>query len=429
MCINKVYCKIIAVLFVCLVGMFNAAYADEDSSALQEDIARLKLEIEKLKLEEGIATTKNSMAKASTLSEAETAKALAESQKAKSDADKAAAEADLAALNAKIPPTSIVSLAGTVDTEHLGSYGSIVAVKLADEFAFDLCGQLPDSKKVFIFDTTALSGVMAASQFNLRALQVTDTLDKALKLLPTSGTGSDSQPEGAIEDILVGRGMLKSVAELFSVFKTNIVTVSTSLDESKAVFLASLGHHCIDKITTTSSSYLGELHGRQMEQLEKTIEGIFSRTVRLAIRLNRLKKAMEGNAKLAKANEKLYEDIATVLSAAEKFIKALSPEDDKTPSPLMNAIKYLAYAELIKDSYALDVTPKIETLVIKKSNIFTGESLRLSAFGLVTFQLYEQSGALLQAGVLAHMTKPVKLKLRAQQKGDDLFDKFTPKVK
>lgn len=390
-----------------IIGATLSCSALADNGTLAQEKARLELEaaIEKSKAE--IAGYKKTQREAEALID------LGIRQKE--------AEAEKGEILAKIPPTKIEALAGSVDVKNFGAAGLVVAIDLAKELAPRLCEVIQPDQTALVYDPTTASGIISARLLDTQIVLFQDSLDKALKEQDDRiayKLFTESLGMGAA----VATGTIKAVADLASLFKTNITVNKTDFAESKSLLLTAMASNCPEKLTSLGFGYAGELDTTEFDSLRKRALKLLNDRAKLEVRITGVKKKLddEKDAAKKKALQTQFEDISSVGKLIDGFIAVLKPNEIGDKSPLPVAARYLALSKRTVNSNILDIDFKLEGLTIIKENIFTGQKLRLSATAITWYRLHEKAGKIIKAGVWRELAKPVQIDLR----GDDAKDVF-----
>lgn len=384
-CVRFLTSAIISITLSC------SALAQADNTALAQEKARLELEagIEKAKAD--IAGHKKTQREAEALT---------------------------------IPPTKIEALAGSVEVKNFGAAGLVVAIDLAKELAPRLCEVIRSDQTALVYDPTTASGIISARLLDTQIILFQDSLDKALKeqdVRKAYELFTESLGMGAA----VATGTIKAVAELASLFKTNITVNKTDFAEAKSLLLTAMASNCPEKLTSLGFGYAGELDTTEFDSLRKRALKLINDRAQLEVRITGVKKKLddEKDAAKKKALQTQFEDISAVGKLVDGFIAVLKPNEIGEKSPLLVAARYLALSKRTINSNILDIDFKLEGLTIIKENSFTGQKLRLSATAITWYRLHEKAGRIIKAGVWRELAKPVQIDLR----GDDAKDVFWSK--
>lgn len=386
------------------------SFAETELEKLTAENERLTLEKAKITLEKEIAEAKAKLAEAEGLSAAKLAKDIAEAQKAE--------------YAAKIPATKTEALNGTVTLTTIGNIGAITGIRSLNEVAIELCNVIKEKepKKVMIYEPTLIAGIVSARQLEGSIANISDALDVSLILLPEiEQENSENHLMSLPLAIGAASGTLKALADLASIFKTDLTVTVAAVSEPKALFLTSLGSHCKDNISNIGFGYKGELDVRKYNELLKKVITLTERNTQLHLGIVALKSKMDKDKVFEKKNEDVYNKLVSLAATVDEFIKKLKPEDLSNTSPMSIAASFLQLDELSKTSDILDVDVKIDAMTILKSNIFTGQSVRVSTSSIIMYRLLNHDGKLLKTDTITQITKPIKINLRDSDKADSQF--------
>ncbi len=389
------------------------AYAQDDLASLQEQKARLALEASIEKSRADIADSIRKQRENQALADLAIRQKQAEARKAEADARKGEALAS-------IPPTEIKALSGSVDVKSFGSAGLVVAVDLAKSLAKDLCGEIKATLtigKVAVFDAQTASGVIAAR-----------ALEKQIDLLASSLDGALTGPEeGAWKtfaaagfDAAIATGAIKAFADLASLFKTNVIATSTDFPDRKRFFVTAMASDCGDRLASLGAGYVGELDPTGMEDLVRKTLKILQDRAKLQARIDELK-ASAGKEKDPVTKRQLQsqlDGLNAIRKEVDDFMNGIKPGEMSDKSTLAVASRYFAESRRINNAKILDLDITLEGLSIVKSNIFTGQKLRLSATGILSYRIQEMDGTLIKAGVMRRIAKPISVNLRGYDPKD-----------
>jgi hypothetical protein len=150
-----------------------------------------------------------------------------ELQAAQRDAEARAAiaEADRAELLARLPPSSIKPLQGSLDTRQFGAAGLVKAFDLARELATEVCAALPADRRTVVYEPAAAQGVLAARQVADAISRLGDELNKQNRELQQIIDAHTPQGGAAIIAFTLLTAVpatLKSGADLSALFKTDV---------------------------------------------------------------------------------------------------------------------------------------------------------------------------------------------------------------
>jgi len=410
--VKLLYSAIIATTLSC------PALADTDNATLAQEKAKLELEaaIEKSKAE--IAGYKRTQREAEALTD------LGIRQK-EAEAKKAEAEAEKGEILAKLPPTKTEALPGSIDAKNFGSAGLIVAIDLAKELAPRLCGVVEQGQTVLVYDATTTSGITSARLLDTQLALFQDSLNKALQEKDDTKIIDHFPYESFVMGAAVATGTIKAVADLASLFKTNITVSKTDFPEAKSLLLTAMANNCPEKLTSLGFGYAGELDTKEFEGLRTKALKLLNDRAKLEMRIAGVKKKLDDEKDVAKkkALQTKFDDLSVVGKLVDGFIAVLKPNEISDKSPLPVAAKYLALSKLTASSNILDIDFKLEGLTIIKENIFTGQKLRLSATAITWYRLHEKGGEIIKAGVWREMAKPVQVDLRGEDANNAFWSK------
>jgi molecular chaperone GrpE (heat shock protein) len=402
-------------MFLATIGTFGSAVAQDSITDLENEKKKLEIEssIEKLKAE--IAESKKKQREAEALQELWVRKQEAEARKAE-------AEAERGELLAKIPPSKIEALKGTIDAKDFGSAGLVIAVDTAREMAVTVCDDLASDKKTVIYDETMASGVISSNLLQTQLGLFQSILDSALQKNEERDFKTTSLGPGF--DAAIATGTIKAFADLASLFKTNVTITKTDFSDAKSVFVTSMARSCPEKLSSIGEGYIGELDMKPLETLRRKALKILGDRAKLQERINNLKASAEGENNNLKKKElqTTLEELVSVATQVDGFLNVLKPNDVNDKSPLPTAARYLAFSKRIGDSNIMNLGLSLEGLSIVKEGLFTGQKLRLSASAIVWYRIYENNGSLIKANVLRHMAKPVQVDLRGSEPNDQFWN-------
>ena len=409
----------IALLALALFGatMPWKVLAETDNSALVQEKARLELEAAIEKSKADIAASKKAQREADALTD------LSIRQK-EAEARKAEAEAEKGEVLAKIPPTKIEALPGSIDAKNFGSAGLVVAIDLAKALAPRLCGVIDQGQTAIVYDAATISGITSARLLDTQLSLFQDSLTKALQekddtraiSLFSMGIGIGAG---------VATGTLKAVADLASLFKTNVTVSKTDLAEAKSLLLTAMASNCPEKLISLGFGYMAELDTTEFDGLRAKSFRLLSDRAQLESRIAGIKRRLDDEKDPAKkkALQTQFDDLSSVGKLVDGFIAVLKPGDISDKSPLPVAAKFLALSKRTASSNVLDIDLKLEGLTIIKEDIFTGQKLRLSATAITWYRLHEKAVNILKAGVWREIAKPVQVDLRGDDAGSTFWSK------
>jgi hypothetical protein len=351
-----------------------------------------------------------------------------ELQAAQRDAEARAAiaEADRAELLARLPPSSIKPLQGSLDARQFGAAGLVKAFDLARELATEVCAALPADRRTVVYEPAAAQGVLAARQVADAISRLGDELNKQnreLQQIIDAHTPQGGAAVIAFTLLTAVPATLKSGADLSALFKTDVSAQGIAYgDGARSLFATALAHGCPGKIAGLGSGYLGELDGRQTASLLARVRALAAQRGELANRIAILQKLLDA----AKGDEK--RDLGAVASSAgaqlkavDVFVDSLRAGETGDRSPLFNAARYLGYAARTEGMPVLDFDLRLEGMTIVKDGLFTGQKLRLSGVAFLWYRVHEPDGTLRVADALRRVTRPVEVDLRGEAVKDDFF--------
>jgi hypothetical protein len=351
-----------------------------------------------------------------------------ELQAAQRDAEARAAiaEADRAELLARLPPSSIKPLQGSLDTRQFGAAGLVKAFDLARELATEVCAALPADRRTVVYEPAAAQGVLAARQVADAISRLGDELNKQnreLQQIIDAHTPQGGAAVIAFTLLTAVPATLKSGADLSALFKTDVSAQGIAYgDGARSLFATALAHGCPGKIAGLGSGYLGELDGRQTASLLARVRALAAQRGELANRIAILQKLLDA----AKGDEK--RDLGAVASSAgaqlkavDVFVDSLRAGETGDRSPLFNAARYLGYAARTEGMPVLDFDLRLEGMTIVKDGLFTGQKLRLSGVAFLWYRVHEPDGTLRVADALRRVTRPVEVDLRGGQVGGEFW--------
>lgn len=339
-------------------------------------------------------------------------------EKAAAEARKAIAEAQKAEAAAQVPATKTEALAGSIDSKSFGAAGLVKAFDLAQSLAQTVCKDLPATETYAIYDASHSAGVAQARLVRDEIQRITENLRKANASLEQAAKApsQDMKMMGALVGIGVATGAIKAMADLASLFKTNISLASaTYSDDPRALFASALAENCPSKITSLGGGYMGELDTTQYMALKKSVIELMDARYAFSDRISQVKRAAEKAKDAEKARlDALAAESSSALKQADAFIEALKPSDVSDKAPLYNAARFLALDERTSTSKVLDFSLRLDGLAITKENIFTGQKLRLSGVALFWYRLHNRDGSLISAQTLRRITQPVEVDFRSK---------------
>jgi len=338
----------------------------------------------------------------------------------------AIAEAERAELLARLPPSSIKPLQGSVDTRQFGAAGLVKAFDLARDLAADVCTALPADRKTAIYEPGATQGVLAARLVQDAIERLKDDLNKQNKELQQvieAHTPQGSSAAIALTLLTAVPAAVKAGADLSALFKTDVSAQGIAYGEgARNLFATLLSRRCPDKLAGLGAGYLGELDGRQYAALLARVRALAAQRGEYAQRIalvDRLADAAKGDEKRNLAA--LASGAGALLKTVDAFIDSLKAGETGERSPLFNAARYLAYAARTEGMAVLDFDLRLEGLSIVKDSLFTGQKLRLSGVAFLWYRVHEPDGTLRMADAVRRLARPVEVDLRSDAANEDFF--------
>jgi hypothetical protein len=340
-------------------------------------------------------------------------------QSAQRDAEARAAiaEAERAELLARLPPSTIKPLQGTVDTRQFGAAGLVKAFDLARDLALEVCAALPAGRKTAIYDPASTQGVLAARQVSDAIERLKDDLarqNKELQQLIEAHTPQGSAAAVALTLLTAIPATVRAGADMSALFKTDVSAQGIGYgDGARSLFTTFLARGCPDKVAGLGSGYLGELDGKQYAALLSRVRALATQRGEYANRIA----ILDGLADAAKGEEKrgLAAAVASagaLLKSVDAFIESLRAGETGDRSPLYNAARYLGYAARTEGMLVLDVDLRLEGMTIVNDSMFTGQKLRLSSVAFLWYRVHEPDGTLRMADAVRRVARPVEVDLR-----------------
>jgi prefoldin subunit 5 len=332
----------------------------------------------------------------------------------------AIAEAERDQLLARLPPSSIKPLQGSIETRQFGAAGLAKAFDLADDLARELCTALPQDRKTAVYEPATTQGILAARQVADAIERLKDDLakqNKELQQLIEAHTPQGSAAGIAFTLLTAVPATLKAGAELSSLFKTDVSAQGMAYgDGARSLFTTQLARRCPDKVAGLGAGYLGELEGKQAAALLARVRALAAQRGELAQRiaaLDRLADAAKGEEKRGLAAVVL--GAGALLKTVDAFIDSLKAGETGERSPLSNAARYLGYAARTEGMLVLDFDLRLEGLSIVKDALFTGQKLRLSGVAFLWYRVHEPDGTLRMADAVRRVARPVEVDLRGDE--------------
>jgi hypothetical protein len=344
------------------------------------------------------------------------------------EARAAIAEAERAELLARLPPSTVKPLQGSLDTRQFGAAGLVKAFDLAHELANELCAALPVQPKTAIYDPATAQGVLAARQVSDAIERLKDDLtrqNKELQQLIETHTPQGSAAAIALTLLTAVPATVKAGADLSALFKTDVSAQGIAYgDGARGLFTTFLARGCPDKVAGLGAGYLGELDGRQYASLLSRVRALAAQRGEYANRiavLDRLADAAKGEEKRALAAA--VSGAGALLKAVDAFVDSLRAGETGDRSPLYNAARYLGYAARTEGMLVLDLDLRLEGMTIVKDALFTGQKLRLSGVAFLWYRVHEPDGSLRMADAVRRVARPVEVDLRGEAASAEFWSK------
>jgi prefoldin subunit 5 len=343
------------------------------------------------------------------------------------DARAAIAEAERAELLARLPPSTIKPLQGSIDTRQFGAAGLVRAFDLARDLAREVCTALPHDRKTAIYEPAATQGILAARQVADAIERLKDDLtkqNKELQQVIEAHTPKGSSAAIAFTLLTAVPATLKAGADLSSLFKTDVSVQGLGYgDGARSLFATQLARGCPDKLAGLGAGYLGELDGKQYASLLSRVRALAAQRGEFAQRIG----AVDRLADAAKGEEKrelvaVASGAGALLKTVDAFIDSLKAGETGDRSPLFNAARYLGYATRTEGMLMLDFDLRLEGMTIVKDSLFTGQKLRLAGVAFLWYRVHEPDGTLRVADAVRRISKPLEVDLRGDEPKGDFFD-------
>ena len=356
----------------------------------------------------------------------DSASAALQSAQRDAEARAAIAEAERAELLARLPPSAVKPLQGSVDTRQFGAAGLVAAFDLARELATEVCAALPPDRRTAVYEPATAQGILAARQVLDAITRLGDDLkgqNRELQQIIDAHTPQGSAAVIAFTLLTAVPAALKSGAELSALFRSDVSAQGLAYgDGARSLFTTLLARACPGKVAGLGTGYLGELDGKQLASLLARVRALAAQRGELANRIAILQKLADA----AKADEK--RDLGAVASSAgaqlktvDAFIESLRAGETGDRSPLANAARYLGYAARTEGMLVLDVDLRLEGMTIVKDSLFTGQALRLSGVAFLWYRVHEPDGTLRMADAVRRVSRPVEVDLRGERVKGDFF--------
>lgn len=350
-------------------------------------------------------------------------------QKAVAEARRAIAEAEKAEAAAKIPATESKALSGSIDSKAFGAAGLVKAFDLATELAGEACTALAKHKATFvIYDAVVVQGVVNARLVSGEIDRITKNLQETKIFIELNAVKKADAGEKKTRSGLLAVGALtggiKAIADLASLFKSNVTVVGTMYEDAAArsLFITGMAEQCPNNMVGLGAGYLGDLDTSHYERLKSNAVALIEARYELADAIAQVKKRSETTKDAEKARiETLAADATGILKQADAFLEALKLSDFSDKGPLFSAARFLSYESRTKGSNVLDFHLRLDGLAITKENIFVGQRLRLSGVALLWYRLHQPDGTLIYAKTLRRIAKPVEVDLRGTDATSDFW--------
>jgi hypothetical protein len=346
------------------------------------------------------------------------------------EARAAIAEAERAELLARLPPSTVKPLQGSIDTRQFGAAGLVRAFDLARDLAREVCTALPADRKTAIYEPAATQGILAGRQVADAIERLKDDLakqNKELQQVIEAHTPQGSSAAIAFTLLTAVPATLKAGADLSSLFKTDVSVQGIGYgDGARSLFATQLARGCPDKLAGLGTGYLGELDGKQYASLLSRVRALAAQRGEFAQRIG----AVDRLADAAKGEEK--RELAAVASGAgallktvDAFIDSLKAGETGDRSPLFNAARYLGYAARTEGMLMLDFDLRLEGMTIVKDSLFTGQKLRLAGVAFLWYRVHEPDGTLRVADAVRRVSRPVEVDLRGEEVSGEFWGEAT----
>ncbi len=339
----------------------------------------------------------------------------------------AIAKAERAELLARLPPSNSKPLAGDIETRQFGAAGLVKAFDLAQELAVEVCTALPAGERVAVYEAGAAQGVLAARLVQDALVRHAADLaerNRELDRVIAAHAPQKFDAGGALAiGLTVVPATLRAAADLAALFRSDVSAAGIAYgDGARGMFVTALQQHCPDRIGGLGSGYLGELDGKQYDTLLGRVRALAAERGGLANRIvivGRLADAAKGEEK--KNLAALETAGASLLKTVDAFVESLKAGEAGDKSPLLNAARYLGYAQRTSGLRVLDLDLRLEGMTIVKDNLFTGQKLRLSGVAFLWYRLHEPDGTVRVAKTVRRMARPVEVDLRGDGVGGEFW--------
>ncbi len=344
------------------------------------------------------------------------------------EARAAIAEAERAELLARLPPSTIKPLAGSIDTKQFGAAGLVKAFDLARQLAGEVCAVVPAGRRAVLYEPAAVQGVLAArlvddaiERLAADLARQNAQLQQVIDAQAPAGVHVDAGTALAV--LAVVPATLKAAADLSALFKTNLDVDGIGYgDGARGLFATALAHACPQQVAGLGGGYLGELDAARYAGLLARVRTLAAQRGECANRIAVLQKLADG----AKGDGKkelaaLAANAGALLKTVDGFVDSLKAGETGDKSPLFNAARYLGYAARTEGMLVLDVDLRLEGMTIVKDSLFTGQKLRLSGVAFLWYRLHAPDGTILAADALRRITRPVEVDLRGEDAGGEFW--------
>jgi len=136
----------------------------------------------------------------------------------------------------------------------------------------------------------------------------------------------------------VASGTVKALADLASLFKTNITVTNTGFNEAKSLLVTAMAGKCPEKLSHLGVGYSGELDMASLDKLREASGAIISDRAKLENRIGDIKKKLESvkDPVEKKALQSRLDDLSSVAKLVDGFITVIKPNDITDKSPLFS---------------------------------------------------------------------------------------------
>lgn len=171
-----------------------------------------------------------------------------------------------------------------------------MAVDLAKALAPRLCGVIDQGQTALVYDDTTISGITSARLLDTQLALFQDSLNKALQEKDDAQT-IKLFSMGVGMGAAVATGTIKAVADLASLFKTNISVSKTEFPEAKSLLLTAMANNCPEKLTSLGFGYMGELDTAEFDGLRTKALKLLNDRAQLEARITGIKKKVDDEKK------------------------------------------------------------------------------------------------------------------------------------